>query len=145
VALTARTEGVVPRLRFDHSRLGLALTHLVTNGIRFTPDGGHVDVRARWDGQMLEIGVTDTGVGIPGDRHAALFERGAVGHNVLHHHSSTTLEYMSAGLGFGLSIARGFVEAHGGTLSLDSEVGRGSTFWMRLPLELADTQEQQAA
>lgn len=145
VTLSVRTEGLVPRLRFDPGKLGQALTQLVTNGIRFTPDGGKVDVRARWDGRVLEISVRDTGDGIPADRQAALFERGAVGHNVLHHHSSSTLEYQSAGLGFGLSIARGFVQAHGGDLSLESEVGRGSTFRMRLPLELADAQAEKAA
>jgi two-component system sensor histidine kinase VicK len=56
-----------------------------------------------------------------------------------------TLEFKSAGLGLGLSIARGIVEAHGGSMALESEVNRGSTFHMCLPLELADAQEAQAA
>jgi signal transduction histidine kinase len=145
VALAAVCEGKVPRLRFDHGRLTLALTHLITNGIRFTPDGGHVDVRARWDGTVLEIAVHDNGIGIPPERHAALFERGAVGHDVRHHHSSTTLEFKSAGLGFGLSIARGIVQAHGGTLTLMSEPDNGSTFVMRLPLEQANARQEKAA
>ena len=140
--LTARSDGRMPRLRFDRARLALAITNLITNGIRFTPDGGQVEVRSRWDGRALEISVRDTGVGIPPDRHASLFERGGVSHDVLKHHSSQTLEFNSAGIGFGLAIARGIVEAHGGTLRLESEVDRGSTFHMRLPLELAhDLQE----
>jgi signal transduction histidine kinase len=145
VALAAVCEGSVPRLRFDRGRLTLALTHLITNGIRFTPDGGQVDVRAHWDGRVLEIAVHDNGVGIPPERHAALFERGAVAHDVRHHHSSTTLEFKSAGLGFGLSIARGIVQAHGGTLTLTSEPDHGSTFVMRLPLEPANARQEEAA
>jgi signal transduction histidine kinase len=137
VRLTAITDGPIPALRFDSTRLSVALTHLVTNGIRFTPDGGQVEARARWDGRMLEIAVRDTGIGIPAERHATLFERGGVAHDISHHHSSSTLEFNSAGLGLGLSIARGIVEAHGGSLQLESEVGRGSTFRMHLPLERA--------
>jgi len=145
VAIAARCEGVMPRLRFDRGRLGIALTHLITNGIRWTQDGGQVDVRARWDGRVLDIAVRDTGIGIPRERHAALLGHGAVSHDVRHHHSSMTLEFQSGGLGLGLSIARGIVEAHGGALTLESEVGHGSTFRMRLPLELADAQEAKAA
>ena len=142
--MSARAEGRIPRLRFDRLRLTLALTNLITNGIRFTPDGGEVEVRSRWDGRFLEISVRDTGVGIPPERHAALFEKGAVGHDVLKHHSSQTLEFQSAGIGFGLAIARGIVEAHGGTLRLESEVNRGSTFHMRMPLERAHDMQEAA-
>ena len=90
---------------------------------------------ARWTGRALEIAVHDTGIGIPIERQVGLFERGAVGHEVLHHHPSSNLEFKSAGLGLGLSIARGIAEAHGGTLTVESAPGRGSTFRMKLPLE----------
>ena len=135
VHLVSRVEGDVPQVRSDHGRLSLAVVNLLTNGIRFTPDGGQVEACARWTGRHLVIEVRDTGIGIPGDRQVALFERGSAGHEVLHHHSGNKLEFNSAGLGLGLSIARGIVEAHGGTLAVESAPGHGSTFRMKLPLE----------
>ena len=135
VHLGSRVDTTVPLVRSDRGRLVLAVVNLLTNGIRFTPDGGQVEACARWNGRQLEIEVRDTGIGIPADRQVALFERGSAGHEVLHHHSSSKLEFNSAGLGLGLSIARGIVEAHGGTLAVESAPGRGSTFRMKLPLE----------
>jgi len=134
VRLSGDVEGDVPILRADRGRLALAFHNLLTNGIRFTPDGGHVGLVARWLGGELEVEVRDSGIGISEERQFALFERGAAGHEVLHHHSSNQLEFNSAGLGLGLSITRGIVEAHGGTLRVESASGRGSTFRMRLPL-----------
>jgi signal transduction histidine kinase len=141
---SVKIAGPIPTLVFDRARLGQAITHLLTNAIRFTADGGRVDVESGWDGRVLEIAVRDTGIGIPAERRTALLESGAPVHEVLNHHSSTTLEFKSAGLGLGLPIARGIVEAHGGLLSIESEVGRGSTFVMRLPLVRAEALEKAA-
>lgn len=128
----------------DGPRLAQAVTILVRNGIRFTPDGGKVRVQARRDEHTLEIAVSDTGVGIPRERQSQVFERGSVVRGSQHHHSSTTLEFNSGGLGLGLSIAGGIVRAHGGTIVLDSEVGRGSTFTIMIPLEREWTLEPAA-
>ena len=117
----------------DGQRLVQAVGNLVRNGIRFTPDGGRVEVHARCDEHVLEIAVSDTGVGIPRERQGHVFERGSIVRGSRHHHSSTTLEFNSAGLGLGLSIAGGIVRAHGGTIALESEVGRGSTFTIMIP------------
>ncbi len=117
----------------DGPRLEQAVANLVRNGIRFTPDGGHVTIQARCDEHVLEIAVSDTGVGILRERQSHVFERGSMVRGSQHHHSSTTLEFNSAGLGLGLSIAGGIVRAHGGTIALDSEVGRGSTFTIMIP------------
>jgi signal transduction histidine kinase len=119
----------------DGPRLTQAVANLVRNGIRFTPDGGNVTIHARCDEHVLEIAVSDTGVGIPRERQSHVFERGAIVRGSQHHHSSTTLEFNSAGLGLGLSIAGGIIGAHGGTIVLDSEVGRGSTFTIMIPLK----------
>ncbi len=135
VHLLSRVDSDVPNVRADRGRLTLAVVNLLTNGIRFTPDGGQVEVCARWNGRQLEIEVRDTGIGIPADRQVAILERGSAGHEVLHHHSSNSLEFNSAGLGLGLSITRGIVEAHGGSLTVESAPGRGSAFRMKLPLE----------
>ena len=119
----------------DGPRLTQAIANLVRNGIRFTPDGGQVRIAARRDAHVLEIAVTDTGVGIPRERQGHILERGATVRDSQHHHSSSTLEFGSAGLGLGLSIAGGIVRAHGGTILVESEPGRGSTFTIMLPLE----------
>lgn len=121
----------------DSERLGVALANLISNGIRFTPDGGRVDVRARLEGAELVLEVADTGVGIPEDRQRTVFDCSLRVGDSLNHHSSSSLEFNSVGLGLGLSIARGIVHAHGGTIRLDSQVGEGSTFVIRIPAERA--------
>ena len=119
----------------DGPRLEQAVANLVRNGIRFSPDGSRVTVRAGCARGVLEIVVADTGVGIPRDRQAAVFERAFMVRESEHHHSSSALEFNSAGLGLGLPIASGIVRAHGGTIVLESEPGRGSTFTILIPVE----------
>ena len=126
-------------VRVDGPRLKQAVVNLIQNGIRFTPDGGRVVVRARRDQHVLEIAVTDTGIGIPRERHGDVFERAFMVRESQNHHSSGALEFNSAGLGLGLSIAGGIVRAHGGTIVLESEPGRGSTFTIMIPLGQEET------
>ncbi len=125
----------LPPARVDATRLVQALVQLVRNGVRFTPDGGEVQLRARRTGDVIEIAVADDGIGIPPEQQQHVFERAALMRDSRHHHSSTALEFNSAGLGLGLGIARGIVEAHGGTLKFDSAQGHGTTFTLRLPLD----------
>jgi signal transduction histidine kinase len=129
----------VGRVRVDGDRLRTAIANLVRNGIRFTPDGGRVRVEARRVGSDLEVTISDTGIGIAADRQATLFDATYSGRGSLNHHSSNRLEFNSAGLGLGLSIARGIIRAHRGTVALRSQPGRGSTFVVRIPAEAADT------
>ena len=117
----------------DGPRLAQALANLVRNGIRFTPEGGRVDVRLSTDPAGCVLEVSDTGVGIAPEQQKQLFTRAFVVRDVAHHHSSNTLEFGSAGLGLGLAIARGIVEAHGGTIAVESTPGAGSVFTIRLP------------
>lgn len=145
VNLTLEIERDIPLLRVDGARLTEALANLVRNALRFTPDGGKVEVRTRWQEPWLEMEVVDDGVGIEPERHDQIFERGVVVRDSRHHHSSTTLEFNSAGLGLGLAIARGIVEAHGGTIEVDSEPGRGSRFLVRLRPEPAEEERREAA
>jgi signal transduction histidine kinase len=129
---------------FDGNLLAQALTNLISNGIRFTPDGGAVAIDAREHEAQLEIHVTDEGPGIPDDRVAHIFEHGYSNNDLLHHHSSGELEFNSRGLGFGLGITRGIIEAHGGTVSVSNRIEGGSRFQVRIPRVRAGEQRRAA-
>jgi signal transduction histidine kinase len=138
VEVTLEVASEIGSVPVDGARLAQVVSNLVRNGIRFTPDGGHVSVVARRDSGDLVIDVTDDGIGIPVEHRAGLFERPFMVRGSLHHHSSSTLEFNSGGLGLGLPIARSLVEAHGGTLTLRDAPGPGSTFTIRLPIHRED-------
>ncbi|MHB8642713.1 MAG: sensor histidine kinase, partial [Gaiellaceae bacterium] len=107
----------------DRNRIEDLLDNLVSNAVKFTPEGGRVDVHvaAREDGITLDV--SDTGIGIPvGDRRY-LFER--------FFRSSNTGNVQGAGLG--LAIVKAIVDAHGGSIDVESEEGRGTTFSVVLP------------
>ena len=102
------------------------LLNLLSNAVKFTPEGGSVTVRVRRDGALAEIAVVDTGVGIaPADQAAVFEEFKQVGNDVTK---------KGEGTGLGLALAKSFVELHGGRIWLESEPGRGSTFYFTLPL-----------
>jgi signal transduction histidine kinase len=131
-------------VRVDGPSIVQALVNLVGNGIRYTPDGGCVVVRARRDGDWLVVAVSDTGVGLDPARQKHLLDRSLSVRESLHHHSSRTLEFNSAGLGLGLPIANGIIEAHGGRLVLESVPAVGSTFAIWIPIESFATLENVA-
>ncbi len=109
----------------DELRLRQVVLNLVTNAVKFTPDGGRVDVRAERRGDEVAVTVTDTGVGVPEADRARIFESFQQGER-----SPGTQE----GTGLGLTLSRRIVELHGGRMWLDSEVGRGSTFGFTVPV-----------
>jgi PAS domain S-box-containing protein len=120
-------------LRGDPSRIRQVLLNLVSNAVKFT-DHGEVVVRGQLedrseDGLVVRFEVSDTGAGIPDAVRHLLFDP------FTQADSSTTREF--GGTGLGLAISHRLVTAMGGTIGLDSEVGRGSTFWFTLPLRLA--------
>jgi signal transduction histidine kinase len=124
----------VPPLDGDRARLGQLLDNLVSNAVKFTPSGGRVVVRTAGldDGALLAV--EDTGIGVaPADRDR-LFER--------FYRTRAATEQAIQGTGLGLSIARAIVDAHGGTIGVESESGRGSTFRVVLPLGQARPAEQ---
>jgi signal transduction histidine kinase len=139
VAIEREVDPQLESVRVDADTIVQALSNLVCNGIRFTPDGGRVMVRAFGedsppDGPCLVFTVTDNGIGIDAERQQNLFDRTFNVRDTLNHHSSSTLEFNSAGLGLGLPIARGIVEAHGGRISVNSAPGTGTTFTIRIPV-----------
>jgi signal transduction histidine kinase len=100
------------------------LLNLLSNALKFTPEGGRIDVRAAVHGGMVEVSVADTGAGIaPEDQEAIFEEFRQVGT------ASTKIE----GTGLGLALSRKFIELHGGRIRVKSEVGVGSTFTFTLP------------
>ena len=110
----------------DADRLGQMLDNLVSNAIKFTPAGGSVDVYLTGRGDHALIEVRDSGVGIPADEQASLFQR--------FFRSSTATAHAIPGVGLGLTISRAIIEAHGGSVAFESEEGRGTTFRVELPL-----------
>ncbi|HTK69660.1 MAG TPA: HAMP domain-containing sensor histidine kinase [Candidatus Eisenbacteria bacterium] len=135
----------IPPLLIDGTRLTEAVAHLVSNGVRFTPDGGSVTASAALEGSDLLIHVADTGQGIAEDRLEKLLDRSFTFRDTLNHHSSSTLEFGSEGLGLGIPIARGVAEAHGGSLTARSRPGAGSVFTLRIPAKPAFEREEAAA
>src|SRR6185436_1838099 len=94
------------------------------NGIRFTPDGGLVVVRAFVREEDFGIEVRDTGIGMSEEARKRLFDDNYVMHDSKHHRTPTGLEFNVAGMGFGLELVRRVVEGHGGQLMV--EIGRAS-------------------
>jgi signal transduction histidine kinase len=95
--------------------------------VKFTPDGGHINVSARRDDSHAVIAVRDTGIGIAPEDQVAVFEEfRQVGHDYTRKQEGT---------GLGLALTRKFVELHGGKIWLESEPGKGSTFTFTIPLE----------
>ena len=125
--------GDLGQVPLEAERIRDGLNHLLLNAIKFTADGGTITVQAsRSSDGGAEIVVSDTGVGIPASDLSHLFEPFFTGFNV-EHHSSGQFEYGRQGLGLGLSVVKAFVEMHGGTLNVQSEMGKGTTFTMKLP------------
>jgi signal transduction histidine kinase len=102
------------------------ISNLLNNAVKFTHPGGRITVRLNQQRQMAVLVVSDTGIGIPDDEQDRLFSR--------FFRSTLAIEDEIQGTGLGLSLVRAVVESYGGTVGVDSEVGVGSTFTVRLPL-----------
>ncbi len=122
----------------DSERVYQALRNLLTNAIKYTPDGGQVTVDGRKLPGFLEITIEDTGIGIDPEDHAVIFEKfGRLGNVSLH--SSGKTKFKGGGPGLGLPITKGLIEAHGGTIWVESDgydevKCPGTVFHVLLPL-----------
>ncbi len=126
----------LPTLDADRDKLEDALTNLLSNAIRFSPDGTTVRLAAREvAGDMLEILVEDSGPGIPPEDLANLFEPFYTGSDILHHHSGA-LEHNARGMGLGLAIVRRFIELHGGIVRASPITQDNKTTGMRFQILL---------
>ena len=113
------------RLHGDRDRIAQVVLNLLYNALRFTPEGGRVDVTLSRSGGVAQVSVTDTGPGIAPDDLPLIFERFYKG--------KQQGRRPMGGTGLGLAIARGLVGAHGGRIWAESQVGKGSTFTLWLP------------
>jgi signal transduction histidine kinase len=124
VELRLDTNGSLP-LEADAGRLRQVLDNLVSNALKFTPDGGSVTLSASNGGDRMRVEVADTGIGIPRDEVGQLFSR--------FYRASSATRRAIPGTGLGLVIARAIVERHGGTISLESREGEGTCVTVTLP------------
>jgi signal transduction histidine kinase len=114
----------LPKVSGDPKSLERALTALVDNAIKFSPDGGLVDINMREQGNDLIIDVVDQGIGIEANRLPRIFDR--------FYHLENSGENLFSGIGLGLSITNQVIKQHNGQLSVQSEPGKGSTFTVQL-------------
>jgi signal transduction histidine kinase len=114
-------------LVFDPSIIDRVITNLIGNAVKFTPDSGTVSLALEKTGQEAKISVSDTGPGVSPEYHEKIFEK--FGQVEMHN------ERRKYSTGFGLTFCKLAVEAHGGTIGVESELGKGSTFWFRLPIQ----------
>jgi len=127
-------ESNLPEVAADGPRVAQVLSNLVSNAIKFSHQGGKIVVSAREQDSSIVVCVSDDGPGIPRENLSKVFDR-----------YWQSEETKRAGVGLGLAIAKGIVEAHGGKIWVDSELGKGSSFFFSLPLATPDTKRSKVA
>ncbi|MFC1901110.1 sensor histidine kinase [Chloroflexota bacterium] len=116
----------LPPTSMDFHRIGQVLNNLIDNAIAHTPEGGNIDISASLEEDRLKISITDTGEGISPEDLPYIFER--------FYRTDRSRSRTTGGSGLGLTIARRLVEAHGGSIDVRSEPGKGSSFTFTLPI-----------
>ena len=126
ISLSADLPKKLPRVNIDSRRISQVLLNLIDNAITHTPQGGIITITARKLDNWVEIGVEDTGEGIPAEHLPNVFER--------FYRVDKSRARATGGTGLGLAIARSLVEAHGGKIEVQSEEGKGSHFAFTIPM-----------
>ena len=124
VRITVDGDPMTPLVRGEEQRIGQVLVNLVHNAVKFSPGGGDVLIRVRPAEDGARVEVIDHGMGIKREDRPRVFER---------FYKADRARVRGGGTGLGLAISRHIVAAHGGTIGVESEEGRGSTFWFVLP------------
>ncbi len=130
ITITDAAPGSLPPVLGDETILTEALVNLVGNAVKYTHPGGRVTVSAAVEAGQVVVAVADTGIGIAAEDVPSVFDafyRGKLGPDA------------EAGCGLGLALTRRIIEAHHGTISVESEIGRGTTFTVRLPVHTAES------
>lgn len=118
-------------LSADRTRFKQVLYNLLSNAIKFTPDGGAVTIEARAEADIFSLSVCDTGIGVPSEEIETIFES--------FHQAAATTKGVREGTGLGLAITKRLVELHRGRIWVRSELGKGSCFFVELPMGSAKT------
>ena len=136
IALSVKVDDQLRPAFQDPNKLGQIINNLLSNAIKFTPEGGMITVHVQdlHDGRF-QLSVRDTGVGIAQEDQAIVFQKFRQSSKVLDG-EGLTREF--AGTGLGLSIVKELAKLLGGEVDFESELGRGSTFWVRLPWRLSE-------
>jgi signal transduction histidine kinase len=129
--LDVQSEPDIPISMLDSQLLRQVILNLLSNAIKYTPADGRIEIRIRREGQALQWSIKDSGIGISEDSQKRLFEKFFRADNA---HSIDT-----EGTGLGLYLVRLIVERLGGTITCESEVGRGTLFRFTLPITAGDT------
>ena len=132
ISLAVEIDPGLPMAHQDQNKIGQIMTNLLSNAIKFTPEGGLVTVGvADCQNGQFQLSVADTGIGIPAEEHKVIFEKFRQGQTIL---GDDGLTRAYSGTGLGLSIVKELCELLGGRVSFTSELGRGSTFTVMLPV-----------
>ena len=123
----------MPALVGDRGRLAQVLDNLVSNALKFTPEGGRVEVRTSVTDDYVLLEVEDSGIGISAEEQPRLFER--------FFRAASATEQAIPGTGLGLAIVKAIVEAHSGRIEVVSAPGEGTTFRVELPLRETQSAE----
>lgn len=124
VVFRLQMEKALPPIPADARHLGRALSELIDNAIKFSPEGGKVEIGLKRIGDWVEIAVQDEGIGIAPENLASIFDR--------YHHLDGEGEHLFEGVGLGLAIAGQVIKQHRGEIRVESQVGKGSIFTIRL-------------
>ena len=124
ISISIQVEPNTPDVHVDQDRMAQVLANLVDNALRYTASGGEITLGARAEGPVTMIRVQDTGEGIPPQDLPHVFDRFYRGDSARSEDGGES--------GLGLAIAKAIVEAHGGTISVDSDIGVGTTFTIAL-------------
>jgi signal transduction histidine kinase len=130
VNLSLAIDPSLPSFSFDQAHVGQVVNNLISNSLKFTPSGGTIKISAKPAIGNVVVSVSDTGVGIPKEKQSLLFSK----------FGQFNSAHGTNGTGLGLYIVKGIVEAHGGTVKLESEEGKGTTITFTLPLEETKTE-----
>ncbi len=128
--LTTEIAPHIPALRGNPGHLERMLDNLLDNALKFTPEGGVVQVKLSYEASALHLDVSDTGIGIPEEQLSQLFQR--------FYQIDGSMSRRYGGTGLGLALIKQIVEAHGGMVRVSSRVNKGSTFHIILPANIAE-------